>query len=165
MAKRNQVQSVPEIEIPMKDVIIPMYKDVLKDVLSHNHTHYVFSGGRGSTKSSFISEIIPLLLLQNPNIHCVVFRKIGNTMKNSVWSQVVWGIDRLGLTPLFHIPKSISNPIVFKQTGQQILFMGLDDPNKVKSVKLPSETVCPSVTALTVSFTCCTESAMTSFAL
>lgn len=137
MAKRKQVQSVPEIEIPMKDVIIPMYKDVLKDVLSHNHTHYVFSGGRGSTKSSFISEIIPLLLLQNPNIHCVVFRKIGNTMKNSVWSQVVWGIDRLGLTPLFHIPKSISNPIVFKQTGQQILFMGLDDPNKVKSVKLP----------------------------
>lgn len=137
MTKRKQVQSVPEIEIPMKDVIIPMYKDVLKDVLSHNHTHYVFSGGRGSTKSSFISEIIPLLLLQNPNIHCVVFRKIGNTMKNSVWSQVVWGIDRLGLTPLFHIPKSISNPIVFKQTGQQILFMGLDDPNKVKSVKLP----------------------------
>ena len=137
MAKRKQVQSVPEIEIPMKDVIIPMYKDVLKDVLSHNHTHYVFSGGRGSTKSSFISEIIPLLLLQNPNIHCVVFRKVGNTMKNSVWSQVVWGIDRLGLTPLFHIPKSISNPIVLKQTGQQILFMGLDDPNKVKSVKLP----------------------------
>ena len=137
MTKRKQVQSVPEIDIPMKDVIIPMYKDVLKDVLSHNHTHYVFSGGRGSTKSSFISEIIPLLLLQNPNIHCVVFRKIGNTMKNSVWSQVVWGINRLGLTPLFHIPKSISNPIVFKQTGQQILFMGLDDPNKVKSVKLP----------------------------
>ena len=137
MAKRKQVQAVPEIEIPMKDVIIPMYKDVLKDVLAHNHTHYVFSGGRGSTKSSFISEIIPLLMLQNPNIHCVVFRKVGNTMKNSVWSQVVWGIDRLGLTPLFHIPKSISNPIVLKQTGQQILFMGLDDPNKVKSVKLP----------------------------
>jgi PBSX family phage terminase large subunit len=137
MAKRKQVQAVPEIEVPMKDVIIPMYKDVLKDVLSHNHTHYVFSGGRGSTKSSFISEIIPLLMLQNPNIHCVVFRKVGNTMKNSVWSQVVWGIDRLGLTPLFHIPKSISNPIVLKQTGQQILFMGLDDPNKVKSVKLP----------------------------
>jgi PBSX family phage terminase large subunit len=137
MAKRKQVQGVPEIEIPMKDVIIPMYKDVLKDVLEHNHTHYVFSGGRGSTKSSFISEILPLLMLQNPNIHCVVFRKVGNTMKNSVWSQVVWGIDRLGLTPLFHIPKSISNPIVLKQTGQQILFMGLDDPNKVKSVKLP----------------------------
>ena len=121
----------------MKDVIIPKYKDVLFDILSHKHTHYVFSGGRGSTKSSFVSEIIPLLMLQNPNIHVIVFRKVGNTMKNSVWSQIVWGIDRLGLTPLFKIPKSIANPIVLTQTGQQILFFGLDDPQKIKSVKLP----------------------------
>lgn len=76
-------------------------------------------------------------MLQNPNIHVLVFRKVGNTMKNSVWSQIVWGIDKLGLTPLFHIPKSISTPITLKQTGQQILFFGLDDPMKVKSVKLP----------------------------
>jgi PBSX family phage terminase large subunit len=58
-------------------------------------------------------------------------------MKTSVRSQIEWGIDKLGLTPLFHIPKSISSPIVLNTTGQQILFMGLDDPNKVKSVKLP----------------------------
>lgn len=138
MARRTTVKTeTPQITIPMKDVIIPMYKDVLRDILSHGHTHYVFSGGRGSTKSSFISEVIPLLMLQNPNIHVIVFRKVGNTMKNSVWSQVVWGIDRLGLTPLFKIPKSIANPIVLTQTGQQILFFGLDDPQKIKSVKLP----------------------------
>lgn len=58
-------------------------------------------------------------------------------MKNSVWSQVVWGINKLGLDPLFHIPKSIASPITLKHTGQQILFFGLDDPQKVKSVKLP----------------------------
>lgn len=121
----------------MKDKIIPMYKDVLMDILQHNHTHYVFPGGRGSTKSSFVSEAIPLIMLQNPNVHAIVFRKVGNTMKNSVWSQVVWGIEQLGLGPLFHIPKSIANPIVLKQTGQQILFFGLDDPMKIKSVKLP----------------------------
>jgi len=127
----------PEVHISLRDVIIPMYKDVLKDILSHQHTHYVFAGGRGSTKSSFISEAIPLVLLEHPDIHVVVFRKIGNTMKNSVWSQVVWGIDKLGLTPFFKIPKSIASPIVFLPTGQQILFFGLDDPNKVKSIKLP----------------------------
>lgn len=114
-----------------------MFKDVLLDILDHRHTHYVFKGGRGSTKSSCISVAIPLLLLQNPLAHAIVFRKVGNTMKNSVWSQVVWGIEKLGLTQLFHIPKSIANPIVFLPTGQQILFFGLDDPNKVKSVKLP----------------------------
>lgn len=136
--KKNIVKvETPSVEIPMRDVIIPMYKDVLTDILKHDHVHYVFSGGRGSTKSSFISEAIPLLMIQNPNVHAVVFRKVGNTMKNSVWSQVVWGINQLGLAPLFKIPKSIANPIVLTQTGQQILFFGLDDPQKIKSVKLP----------------------------
>lgn len=139
MARRRQPVKVetPNVNIPMKDKIIPMYKDVLMDILRHNHTHYVFAGGRGSTKSSLISVAIPLIMINNPNVHVIVFRKVGNTMKNSVWSQVVWGIEHLGLGPLFHIPKSIANPIVLKETGQQILFFGLDDPQKIKSVKLP----------------------------
>lgn len=138
MAKKATVKvETPQIDINMKEVLIPMYKDVLKDILRHDHTHYTFPGGRGSTKSSFISIALPLIMLANPNVHALVFRKVGNTMKNSVWAQVVWGIERLGLTPLFHIPKSIANPIVLKQTGQQILFFGLDDPMKIKSVKLP----------------------------
>ena len=81
--------ATPEVNINLKDVIIPMYKPVLRDVLNHGHVHYTFPGGRGSTKSSFISEAIPLIMLQNPDVHCIVFRKIGNTMKNSVLSQVV----------------------------------------------------------------------------
>lgn len=140
MANRSKTAvkvAAPEVSISLRNTIIPMYKDVLKDVLHHEHTHYVFAGGRGSTKSSFISEAIPLLLIEHPDIHAVIFRKIGNTMKNSVWSQMVWGIDKLGLTPFFKIPKSIANPIIFMPTGQQILFFGLDDPNKVKSIKLP----------------------------
>lgn len=114
-----------------------MFDDVLVDIMEHGHTHYVFKGGRGSTKSSLVSLAIPLLLINNPRTHACVFRKVGNTMKNSVWGQVVWGIQRWGLDALFHIPKSIANPIVYKPTGQQIMFFGLDDPNKVKSVKLP----------------------------
>jgi PBSX family phage terminase large subunit len=139
MAKRRTTVTVetPIVDINMKDVIIPMFAEPLQDILQHKHTHYVFEGGRGSTKSSLISEAIPLIMLDNPNVHAVVFRKVGNTMKNSVWSQVVWGINKLGLDPLFHIPKSIASPIVLKHTGQQILFFGLDDPQKVKSVKLP----------------------------
>ena len=126
-----------QYNLSIKDNIIPMFDDVLEDILEHHHVHYVFKGGRGSTKSSFISLAIPLLIIKNPNIHVVVFRKVGNTMKNSVWGQVVWGINRWGLDSLFHIPKSIANPIIYKPTGQQIMFFGLDDPNKVKSVKLP----------------------------
>lgn len=126
-----------ELILDVNDAIAPIYFPIMDDILDHKHVHYVFKGGRGSTKSSFISEMIPLLLADHPMVHCVVFRKIGNTIKNSVWSQVVWGIDKWGLRDYFQIPKTIANPIVYKPTGQQILFMGLDDPNKVKSIKLP----------------------------
>ena len=126
-----------DIVLDVKNVVAPVYYDTMDDILDHKHVHYVFKGGRGSAKSSFISEMLPLLLINNPSVHALVFRKVGNTMKNSVWSQVVWGIDMWGLRDYFQIPKTIANPIVFKPTGQQILFMGLDDPNKVKSVKLP----------------------------
>ena len=114
-----------------------MYDDILEDVLSHGHTHYVFPGGRGSTKSSFVGIDIPLLIIQNPEIHAVCFRKIANTIQTSIFPQIVWAINQLGLTDLFQIPKTYSTPIVYKPTGQRIMFMGLDDPNKVKSIKLP----------------------------
>lgn len=138
MARKSTAKNVtPEVLVPLKNVIIPMYAPVLKDILRHDHVHYVFPGGRGSTKSSFISEAIPLIMLSNPNVHVVVFRKVGNTMKNSVWAQIVWGIEKLGLSQFFHVPKSIASPITLIQTGQQILFFGLDDPMKIKSIKLP----------------------------
>ena len=125
-----------KIDIPLKECIISMYDDVLEDIFKHGHVHYVFRGGRGSTKSSFVGGItIPLLLMQNPKIHAVCFRKVGNTIQNSIYSQVTWGIYHLGLDNLFHIPKTYSTPIVYKPTGQCIYFMGLDDASKVKSIK------------------------------
>ena len=126
------------INVNIANCIIPKYDTVIEDVLNHRHTHYVLSGGRGSTKSSFAGGIcIPLLIMQNPDVHALCFRKIGNTIQKSIRSQVEWGLYKLGVAHLFHIPKTYSNPIVYKPTGQQILFMGLDDPSKVKSIKLP----------------------------
>ena len=124
-----------KIDIKLRDCIIPMYFDLLKDVFQHNHVHYVLAGGRGSTKSSFIGLTIPLLLMQNPTVHAACFRKVGNTIQNSVYSQVVWGIYQLGVEDLFNIPKIYSNPITYKSTGQKIYFLGLDNPQKVKSIK------------------------------
>lgn len=124
------------ITIPLKDNIIPMYDDVLEDILKHGHTHYVFAGGRGSTKSSFVGGIcIPLLIMANPNINAVCFRKVANTISTSIYPQVTWGLYQLGVDSLFHIPKTYASPIIYKPTGQCIYFMGLDDANKVKSIK------------------------------
>ena len=128
---------MPEINIKLDEQIIPMYKEVLKDILNHGHTHYTFPGGRGSTKSSFVTIAIPLIMMAYPNVHVVCFRKVANTIQTSIFPQVVWGILQLGLESLFKIPKKYSTPIIYKPTGQRIMFMGLDDPMKVKSIKLP----------------------------
>ena len=127
---------MPSININIKDCIIPMYDEVLQDIMEHKHTHYTFPGGRGSCKSSFVGGIaIPLLIVNNPNIHAACFRKVGNTIQNSIRAQIEWGIYKLGLQDLFLMPKSYANPIVFKPTGQCIHFLGLDKPAKIKSIK------------------------------
>ena len=124
-----------EIKINLQDCIIPMYKEVLQDVLEHKHTHYTFPGGRGSAKSSFVGIAVPLILVNNPGVHAACFRKVGNTIQNSIRAQIEWGIYKLGMQDAFNIPKSYSNPITFKPTGQKIYFLGLDNPQKVKSIK------------------------------
>ena len=125
------------IDLDVSKLWIKKFDDVFQDIMSHNHTNYIFPGGRGSTKSSFVGGIdVPLLLIANPNCHACCFRKIGNTLKTSVYAQVEWGINELGLHDyfIFH-----SNPLemIYRPTGQKILFLGLDDAGKVKSIKLP----------------------------
>lgn len=123
------------ININLQECIIPMYKEVLQDVLEHKHTHFIFPGGRGSCKSSFVGIAIPLVLVNNPTVHAACFRKVGNTIQNSIRAQIEWGIYKLGMQDLFNIPASYANPITFKPTGQKIYFLGLDKPAKIKSIK------------------------------
>ena len=123
------------INIKMQDCIAQVYDDILKDILKHSHVHYVFPGGRGSLKSSFVSLAIPLIMIDHPDVHAVCFRKVSNTIQTSIFSQMVWAINQLGLEDLFYIPKTYSSDIVLKRTGQRIYFRGLDDAGKIKSIK------------------------------
>lgn len=120
----------------LSDVVARQFISVHRDIQEHNHTYYWLKGGRGSTKSSFISIEIPFLMLKNPMCHAVVLRKVGNTVKNSVFPQLQWGIDSLGLSGKFK-SKTSPHEIRYKKTGQKILFLGCDDPQKIKSIKLP----------------------------
>lgn len=124
------------MQVNVASSISPSFDGVFYDIQEHKYTHYWLAGGRGSTKSSFIGLTIPLLLMQNQNCHVVVLRKVRNTVKNSVFPQIQWGIDTLQMTGKF---RAITSPheITYTLTGQKILFFGLDDPAKVKSIKLP----------------------------
>jgi len=116
------------------NAIAGSFYDVYRDILSHHHTEYVFKGGRGSTKSSFTSEAIIELLVNNPEWHGLVTRQVANTLRDSVYSQLVWAINYLGLSDKFRATTSPLE-ITYIPTGQKIYFRGGDDPLKIKSIK------------------------------
>lgn len=117
-------------------MIAPVFAPVLFDIREHKHTEYVFPGGRGSTKSSFISLEIIDLIMTNPEMHAVVMRQVADTLRGSVYQQMLWAIEALGLSDEFHATVSPME-ITRKSTGQKIYFRGADDPGKVKSIKVP----------------------------
>lgn len=118
------------------NMVAPVFAPVVFDVQEHGHTEYVFPGGRGSTKSSFISLEVIDLIMTNDQMHAVVMRQVADTMRGSVYQQILWAIDALGLSDEFH-PTVSPMEITRISTGQKIYFRGADDPGKVKSIKVP----------------------------
>lgn len=121
--------------INIYESMAPAYWDVYDDIKAFGHSEYWFKGGRGSTKSSFISLAIIRGLLVDRNANAIVYRRVSNTLKDSVYAQMIWAINKLELGPLFRFRTS-PYEIILKKTGQRILFRGADDPMKSKSIKL-----------------------------
>lgn len=118
-----------------EQVIADAFKPVYQDLCNGGHAEYWLRGGRGSTKSSFISIAITLGIMQDSCANAIIYRRVANTIKDSVYEQMLWAIDILGLYQHFKARKS---PFEIERisTGQRILFRGADDPMKSKSIKL-----------------------------
>lgn len=118
------------------DSISPNFLAAYRDIKNRQHTEYLFYGGRGSTKSSFVSLMMIWLLVNNPTVHGVVVRQVANTLRDSAYSQIVWAIAELGQEASF---KCNTSPleITYLPTGQKIYFRGADDPGKIKSIRPP----------------------------
>lgn len=95
---------------------------------------YVFEGGRGGLKSSFVAFKIIELIKNNPQMHACITRQVAGTLKDSVYANMKWAINELGLMEEFECKVS---PLEIKyiKTGQTIYFRGLDDETKLKSIK------------------------------
>lgn len=119
----------------LMDNIAGVFLPVHQDIKNMRHAEYWFKGGRGSTKSSFISIEIILGMLRDDQANAVVYRRVGNTIKDSVYEQLVWALDVLGVSEHFTLRKSPLE-IIKTDTGQRIMFRGADDPMKSKSIKL-----------------------------
>lgn len=125
--------------INLTDVIAPSFYSVHWDILENKHTYYDFYGGRGSCKSSFVSVEIVLGMMQDETngdfTNAAVYRKVKDTCRTSVFEQIEWAIDALGVSDLW---ESSVSPMqhIYKPTGQKILYRGLDKAKKSKSVKV-----------------------------
>lgn len=120
--------------IRLTNLIAPSFYDVHKSIKANEYTHYWMYGGRGSTKSSVISIEIVLGMMKDPDANAIVMRKVGDTLKTSVFEQLVWAIDNLGVRQHWDVPKA-NLILTYKPTGQQIRFRGVDDPKKIKGTK------------------------------
>ena len=122
------------MDVKLTDIIAPSFYDVHKFLKEQKYVHYWLKGGRASTKSSFVGTEIPFGMMKDPNANAVVLRKIGNNLADSVFAQIIWAIEKLGVSQYWQVKKSPLE-LIYIPTGQQILFRGADDPKKIKSTK------------------------------
>ncbi len=115
-------------------LILRAFHAMFAEIMSGRGGEWWMKGGRGSTKSSFISLCIVMIVVAFPFANGVVVRRFSNTLRDSVYAQLCWAIAALGLEAWFKC-KTSPMEITYLPTGQKILFRGLDDPLKAKGVK------------------------------
>ena len=131
------------MKIDSNTIFATTYNKAFRAIISHKKERYTFTGGRASCKSSFISLVIVILIVMFPSYNALILRKTAKTLRRSVFEQIVWAINKLGLTARFKIPKSqtAALPISYiRKNGQTqyIIFAGSDNPEKLKSIKVSS---------------------------
>ncbi len=136
LAKNERMDPQREMMLAarFRDSVAEIFQPVWRDMEARQHNEYWFKGGRGSCKSSFIALSIVRLLQQANNRHALIIRKVGGTLRNSVYPQIQWAMDKLGVADEWECtvsPMEMTN----RETGQKILFRGLDEPRKLKSIK------------------------------
>lgn len=132
-ASKELREAVEHLDITdhIADCFIPVHEDVDRG----DHTFFNLPGGRGSGKSSYISQEIVNQIMKDGSgqSNAIVIRKYANTLRGSVFNQIQWAIDTLGVSEYW---KSTVIPLEFRYvTGQVIRLSGLDDPVKLKSLR------------------------------
>ncbi len=132
--EREALAAVRDIDIYQH--IARIYHPLHADIKAGAYTSYNLPGGRGSAKSSFAGfEIVDGVMEDETGLsNAIVFRYVANTLRDSVYSQIAWCIEQLGVS---HLWQGRVSPMQFTYlpTGAQIIFRGLDDSNKLKSIK------------------------------
>ena len=100
----------------------------------------ILKGGRGSAKSSYAYLKLLDVFLSRPDAMWLCMRRYANTLRRSCFTNVLWAIRKRGMTlgrshEDADFTFSVSPmEVVYNATGQKVIFSGLDDPEKLKTI-------------------------------
>lgn len=124
--------------------VLPVYRE---HILNYSHRVNVFYGGAGSGKSYFVCQKMILKALQSQR-KVLVVRKVGRTIKQSIWALFL----ELLITKMPQVLlESNKSDLTFKLiNGSEFLFTGLDDAEKIKSIQGITDIVIEEATEITL---------------
>ncbi len=97
----------------------------------------VLKGGKGSKKSATTALNFIFRLMKEKQSNLLVVRQVMNTHRDSTFAQLKWAQERLGVSKYW---SNTVSPLemVYKPTGQKIIFRGFDDVLKLASTTVSS---------------------------
>lgn len=124
-----------------------IFNNAYVNQLTNYTTRYnVFYGGAGSGKSNFVFRKMLIKALKMKR-KILIIRKVGATVKDSVWSEMKQALEEFKL--INYIKMNKTDRTMEFPNGSILLFKGLDDPEKIKSINGITDVVVEEATELT----------------
>lgn len=139
MQENTQVVEKSTWQIPITDItadFVKPYREMHRAYDTGCHREFILKGGRGSIKSSYMSEFALETILQDPQAHVVFTRRYKVDLRGSVYTQFLKTVTRLFMLSEWNFTTSPMKATYIK-TGQQVVFVGCDKPISLKSYNLP----------------------------
>lgn len=123
--------------VRLSNIVLPAYREFWNT----RKTYVACKGSRGSGKSKHAALWHIYHMMKYPLANTLVVRKVERTLRDSCFSDLKWAIRQLGVESYWNCTTSPLE-IIYKPTGQKILFRGLDDGYKIASVSVPHGVLC-----------------------
>ena len=131
---RSKIDATVEAALWWKEVkarTVPTFLPLLFDT----HKHLILKGGGGSGKSIFAGQKVIERCASEEGHRFLVARKVGKTLRQSCFHQLCTQAREMYPDEIEQIPKGESSDMYIKfKNGSIILFVGLDDVEKLKSI-------------------------------
>ena len=130
------------MKLKIKKVSLPkLIGKGYKDYWNFTGRYRVCKGSRASKKSKTTALNFIFRLMKYPGANLLVVRKVFRTLKDSAYTDLRWAIRQLQVDDYWDYKESPLE-LIYKPTGQKVLFRGLDEPMKLTSITVDVGSLC-----------------------